>query len=340
MLNTIAFFRRQLSVVVGLLFIVGFASFASAEAPQRNTQAPGFYRMRLGEFEVTALFDGIVDLNSGLLLNIKPEESQELLKKAMVDDPQKIPTSINAYLINTGAKLVLVDTGAGAAFGPSSGLLVKNLKESGYEPEQIDAVLITHLHPDHMAGMANAEGKPKFPNALIYVAKAESDYWLSEAEPTNVPDGYKAHMKQARKMVRDAAEPFIKAEKWKTFEGNSLPFDGITATAIAGHTPGHTAYEIESDGKKLVIFGDMIHLGAVQFARPDAAMTFDVDPKLAVETREASFKKWVDGKTFVAGMHVAFPGIGRLRAEEGSGYSWIPVEYGPIKAEEKLRDGK
>ena len=273
------------------------------------------------------MLDGIVDLDAALLKNISENGSRLILKRAMIDDPHKILTATNAYLINTGVKLVLVDAGGGTAF-PGLGHLLENLKASGYKPEDVDAVVITHLHPDHVGGLSDAKGKLVFAKAVVYVAKAENDYWLSASEP-EVPAAYKEHLKKARQQVRNIAKPYLDSNRWRTFEEGKLPILGVKAVAIPGHTPGHTAYEIQSGGQTLLIIGDMVHIGAVQFARPDAAVSFDSDSKLAVATREALFHRVADGKTFVADMHVAFPGIGRLRSDGKDTYTWVPIEYLP-----------
>ena len=195
-------------------------------------------------------------------------------------------------------------------------------------------MLITHLHDDHIGGLIDAKGKPAFPKAVVYVAKAENDYWLSDKEP-EVPAVYKELLKRARKLVRDVSKPYLASDRWKTFENGDLPILGIKAVPIPGHTPGHTAYEVQSGGQTLLIIGDMVHYAAVQFARPDAAVSFDIDAKQAVATREATFHRVADGKTFVADMHVAFPGIGRVRSEGKNAYSWVPIEYSPLPAAEQ-----
>ena len=169
-----------------------------AAAPMQKTQAPGYYRMMVGQYEVTALCDGMVELDAGLLKNISETDIHDLLARALVDNPHKIPAPANAYLINMGSKLVLVDAGGGKTF-PGLGHLGENLAAAGYKPEQVDAVLITHLHPDHVGGLLSAEGKPAFPNAVVYLAKAENDCWLGEVEP-KVPEMYKEHLAQARKL--------------------------------------------------------------------------------------------------------------------------------------------
>jgi tetratricopeptide (TPR) repeat protein/glyoxylase-like metal-dependent hydrolase (beta-lactamase superfamily II) len=303
---------------------------------QKKTQVPGFYRMMLGNVEITALFDGMVELDSGLLQNISEADIAALLKRAMIDDPHKIAAPANAYLVNTGIKLVLIDAGGGAAYGKGLGRLIENLKASGYKPEEVDTVLITHLHPDHVGGLVDLDGKSAFAKAVVYVAKAENDYWLSDVEP-KVPAAFKEHLKKARKMVRDTAKPYLDSKRWRTFDEGKLPILGIKAVAIPGHTPGHTAYEIQSGGQKLVVIGDMVHVAAVQFARPDAAVSFDSDPKKAVATREALFRQLADNRAIVADMHVAFPGLGRIRSDGKDVYTWVPIEWAPLPAAEEPR---
>ena len=312
---------------------LGLPSGASAEAPLVKSQSPGFYRMMLGQFEVTALLDGFVELNSALLRNIPENEIQTLLARMFVDDSRKMQTSCNAYLINTGSKLVLVDAG-GKATGPMLGSLVSNLKASGYSPEQVDAVLMTHLHPDHVGGLLD-EGKPAFPKAVVYLAKAENHFWLSDAEPEGVPAMYKEHLQKARKMVRDIASPYLASGQWKVLENDALPIAGVKAVPIPGHTPGHLAFEVSSDGQSLVIIGDMVHFAAVQFARPEATVLFDVNSAQAASVRAALFRRAADSKSLVAGMHLPFPGIGHLRADDKNVYCWIPIDLGPCCPSEK-----
>jgi glyoxylase-like metal-dependent hydrolase (beta-lactamase superfamily II) len=266
-----------------------------------------------------------------LLKNISETEIKSLLARQFIDDPHKLPAPVNAYLINTGEKLILVDAGGGNLYGPTMGDLAKNLKAAGYRPEQIDAVLLTHLHPDHVAGVVDAAGKAAFPSATVYVSKPESDYWLSTADPEKVPAEYRQHLVSAVKLVKKCAAPYLAADRWKTFSGVELPLAGVRSVPIPGHTPGHTAYEITSGDQSLLIIGDMVHCGAVQFPRPEAAVSFDSNPKQAVATREALFRRVAASKTLVADMHVAFPGIGRLRPDGDKGYTWTPIEYSPVK---------
>ena len=286
-----------------------------------KTQAPGYYRMMLGQFEITALYDGYIGLDRKLLHNAPETEIRSLLSRMFITSTQT-ETAVNAYLINTGSKLVLVDAGAAKVFGPTLGNVLKNLRASGYDPSQVDAILITHLHGDHMGGLLDDTGKPAFIKATIYVFKAENNFYLSPAIAEKAP----ADMQPYFKMARDIAAPYIALGKWKTFEDGNLPIPGIKAIAIPGHTPGHTAFEVSSGDLTLLIWGDLVHSMAVQFSNPDVSIDFDTDQKQAVATRKELFKS-VAGRTLVAGMHLPFPGIGRVQADGYNRYFWVPIQF-------------
>ena len=298
---------------------------ALAAAPAAKTQVPGYYRMMLGNYEVTALYDGAIDLDTKLLKNVRQREVQVLLARMFVKGPA-VQTAVNAFLINTGKHLVLVDAGAAKLFGPSLGNIAANLKAAGYTPEQVDTVLITHLHGDHVNGLLGPDGKMLFPNAEVWSAKADNDYWLSEEVAAMAPEAMQGFFK----MARDAAAPYIAAGKWKTYEKDQEILPGISSSAAYGHTPGHSAYLVSSGDDKLLIWGDIVHNHAVQFARPEVAIEFDVNSKQAVATRQKIFARTAKEKLLVGGMHLPFPGIGHVR-KQGKGYVWVPVEFSPIK---------
>ncbi|MBK7354967.1 MBL fold metallo-hydrolase [Propionivibrio sp.] len=310
---------------LGLLALMSFAPLAQAEAPQLQTQVPGYYRSQLGQFEITALYDGMIELDTKLLKNTSAAELQVLLARMFVGNP-KMQTAVNAYLINTGSHLVLVDTGAAKLFGPSLGYVLQNMKASGYEPEQVDTVIITHLHADHIGGLNDASGKPLFTKAKVLVAQADGDYWLSQ----KVADGAPTEVQPFFKMARDSAAPYLASGQWNTFTPGSVLVPGIVAVKANGHTPGHTAFAVESEGQKLLIWGDLVHAHAVQFARPGVSIEFDVDQKQAIATRRGIMKDVAASKSLVAGMHLPFPGIGHVRADGKGRYSWVPIEFAPM----------
>ncbi|EKD35834.1 MAG: hypothetical protein ACD_75C01761G0005 [uncultured bacterium] len=313
------FFR--LIVALGVIALVGLAPLARAEAPRVQTQVPGYYRHQLGRFEITALYDGAIELDTKLLCNTTATDLNRLLARMFVGNP-KMQTAVNAYLINTGDHLVLVDTGAAKLFGPSLGYVLQNMKASGYDPAQVDTVVITHMHPDHIGGLDDAGGQPLFPKAQIMVSQVDSDFWLSEKTADEAPTDVQPFFK----MARDSAAPYLASGQWKTFSAGSVLVPGIEAVKANGHTPGHTAYAVESEGQKLLIWGDLVHAHAVQFARPGVSIEFDIDQKQAIATRRSIMKAMAASKSLVAGMHLPFPGIGHVRAEGKGKYSWVPIE--------------
>lgn len=313
------------AAAIGCALLLGLAPLARAEAPRAQTQVPGYYRTQLGQFEITALFDGVIELDTKLLHNASPTDLRRLLSRMFVGNPL-MQTAVNAYLVNTGSHLVLVDAGAAKLFGPSLGRIVENMKAAGYEPAQVDTVIITHLHADHIGGLNDAGGKPLFAQAKVFVAQADSDFWLSQKVADSAPAGAQPFFK----MARDAAAPYLASGQWKTFADGAELVPGIRAVSATGHTPGHTAYAVESEGKKLLIWGDLVHAHAVQFARPGVSIEFDVDQKKAIVTRRGIMRAMAASGSLVAGMHLPFPGIGHVRSEGRGSYSWVPLEYSPL----------
>ena len=324
MIHTVSPLKNALRrLTIAGLFLLG-SSLAIAEAPQQKTQVPGYYRLMLGQFEVTALYDGAIDLDEKLLKNIDKRDIQRLLAREFLKGP-KVQTAVNAYLVNTGNKLILVDAGAAKLFGPGLGNIIDNLKAAGYSPEQVDTVLITHLHGDHINGLVTPDGQRVFINAEVWSAKADNEFWLSEAIANQAPKDFQPFFK----MSRDAAAPYLAASKWKTFDSDRELLAGVSSVDTHGHTPGHASYLFQSGGQQLLVLGDLVHNHAVQFARPDVAFEFDNDPKQAVATRKRVFHKAAREKLMVAGMHLPFPGIGHVR-KEAKGYAWVPAEFAPL----------
>lgn len=315
-----SFFRRVLRVA-GL----GLALAAQAAAPQQKTQVPGWYRTMVGDFEVTALYDGYSDLDPKQLLKFThPGEIDRAMARSF-EPGGKVRTSINGFLINTGKQLILVDTGAAKLFGPTAGNLIANLKAAGYDPAQVDLVLLTHLHGDHANGLLTADGKLAFPNAQVRVTAPETAYWLDEANRAKAPKDMQGFFD----MAKAAAAPYQAAGRWKTFAANTEIAPGVTAMAT-GHTPGHTSYVFESKGQTLIVLGDVIHIGAVQFPDPDVAVAFDTDNKVAIASRKKVFAQAAKDGTLLAGAHIRFPGLGHVLAER-KGFTWVPLGYSPLR---------
>lgn len=311
----IAQFSRTLTAAA--LFATAGAVFAAA--PMVNMQAPGFYRTTLGDFEVTVLSDGTVDLPMDKLLHEKPAKVQGALAKNFLKAP--VETSVNAFLVNTGSKLVLVDAGAGSLFGPTLGKLVANLRAAGYQPEQVDEIYITHLHPDHVGGLGGTDNAA-FPNAVVRADQHDADFWLSKAKMDAAPEKARGFFQGAQASLA----AYAGANRFQPFEGNTELAPGIRATSSYGHTPGHTTYVVESRGQKLVLIGDLMHAQFIQFDDPSVTIEFDSDRKAALASRKAAFADAAKGGYLIGAAHLPFPGLGHLRSS-GKGYRFVPVNY-------------
>ncbi len=311
--------------VAALPFAAGIAH--AAPPAQQKTQVPGYYRMMVGQLEVTALYDGYIDLDPKVLKYTSAREVQSLLARMFVASTPGMQTAVNAYLVHTGTQLVLVDTGAAACFGPTLGGILGNLRASGYTPEQVDAVLLTHLHGDHACGLT-AQGKAVFPNATVYVDRADADYWLSESVAAAAPEAARAFFA----MAREAVAPYQAAHRFQTFNAaaGDEPIPGVRAVPTRGHTPGHTGYLFTSGKENLLLWGDIVHSHATQFRRPNIAIEFDVDSHQAVLTRQRVLADAAKGKLWVGGAHLPFPGLGHVRRDQ-VGYTWVPVEFSAIR---------
>ncbi|MFN7695166.1 MAG: MBL fold metallo-hydrolase [Burkholderiales bacterium] len=304
---------------IAIAALLALPLLAQAAPPMAGGQAPGWFRMKLGSFEVTALNDGIFKLPVDQLLQT-PDAGLVIrrLQEAYLGIP--VDTSVNTYLIHTGEKLVMIDTGHAGQGGAPTGLMLAHLKASGYSPEQVDEIYITHFHGDHINGLTDKDGKPVFPNATVRADQRESGFWLGDA--SKAPEGARGSMANAQRVLK----PYLEAGRYKPFDGATELVKGVRAVPTYGHTPGHSIYVVQSGADKLVLWGDLMHVAAVQFKNPEVTIQFDSDPKAAAPQRMAQYKDAAAGGYFVGVTHVSFPGIGKLRAD-GSGYDWIPVNY-------------
>ncbi|MDR2507394.1 MAG: MBL fold metallo-hydrolase [Candidatus Accumulibacter sp.] len=318
--------RRVFAPVLSLLFVL-FSVSAFAEAPP--AQVPGYYRFALGDLQITALYDGPVNLDTGLFKNASRTEIQKQLARFFIDGPA-LQTAVNAFLINIDGRLVLIDTGAAKLFGPNLGRVADNLKAAGYSPDQVSIVLLTHLHGDHVNGLVTPEGERVFVNADIWSSKGENDFWLDRKTSAKAPNEAKPFFK----MAQDAAAPYLSSRQWKIFSGEQELLPGIHTLETSGHTPGHTSYLLRNKGRTMIVLGDLVHNHAIQFSRPDVAIEFDTYPKRAIAARKAVFARAAREKLLVAGMHLPFPGIGHIR-RDGKAFAWVPIEFTPLPQELK-----
>ncbi|TCU18685.1 glyoxylase-like metal-dependent hydrolase (beta-lactamase superfamily II) [Rhizobium azibense] len=291
----------------------------AAKAPQVKTAAPGYYRMMLGDFEITALSDGTAKFPAETLYIGAKDQIAGMLERAFLDSPVEL--SINAFLVNTNERLVMIDAGTGDFFGPTLGKLIPNLVAAGYQPEQIDDIILTHAHVDHLGGLV-AGDRIVFPNATVHLNSRDADFWLSAANRDTAPEAKRDLFSAAVK----ALTPYRNAGRLKTFLDGAEPVPGFKSTLRAGHTPGHSAIAVESKGQKLVFWGDITHGDVVQFDEPYVTIGFDEDQAAAASARDAAFAEAVEERYLVAGAHTRFPGIGHVRTDSDN-FDWVPLNY-------------
>jgi glyoxylase-like metal-dependent hydrolase (beta-lactamase superfamily II) len=280
-------------------------------SPHPVHQISGVYHRKIGDVVVTALSDGYIDGNLDLLKNVDVDQARAILVGAFRPVRR---VSINTFLVHTKEATVLIDTGTGGSLGPTNGWLVPNLAAAGVTAKDIDAVLLTHMHPDHSAGLADTKtGQAVFPNAELVMHEAEPRYWLDDAERSRAPND------RARSMFEHSRSQIAPYKgRTRLFKGGEV-FSGIVAMPIPGHTPGHTGYMISSGGQQLLIWGDVVHVPEVQVALPDTGTNFDVDYEQATISRKKVLNQVASDRLLVAGMHLHYPGFHYL-ARQGNGY--------------------
>ncbi|CAG9234533.1 MBL fold metallo-hydrolase [Burkholderia vietnamiensis] len=314
--------RRIRKHVASVLAVVATAwsVTAFAAAPFAGKQAPGFYRTMVGQFEVTALSDGTHAFPiDKVVKGVSNATIDGDLHRAFLEQP--VQGSINAFLVNTGKKLILIDAGAGSLYGDCCGRLVDNLRASGYRPEQVDEVLLTHMHEDHIGGIAS-KGAAVFPNAIVKANRTEADYWL---DPANKP-GASPLLAPFFDAAAAVVEPYRATGRFQTFDGAGVIEPGIRAISLPGHTPGQIAYLVESGTAHLLVWGDVVHVAAIQLRHPQATVAYDSDPPQARESRREILREVAERRYLVGAAHVSFPGLGHVRAD-GDGFDWVPVNY-------------
>lgn len=265
--------------------------------------------LRIGEFSITAISDGYLSAALESLSNIDPEDAAKLQRDAGVSDPGAI--HINGYLVRGRGRTLLIDAGAGG-FKQWGGKLLANLALAGVQPGDVDTVLLTHAHPDHVGGLLDAAGREVFARAELVVHAREVAFWQDDGNLARASERARGNFQFAREVFG------AYRARMRTFTGREV-LPGIDAVPLPGHTAGHSGFRIESDGRSVLVWGDIVHFPQIQIARPDVSIAFDQDPTLAANTRSALLDIVSADGLLVAGMHLGEPGFARI-ARQGDGY--------------------
>ncbi len=268
----------------------------------------------VGEFSVTAVSDGRLSSNHDILLGI---DRAEVVRLTGVPDGQPVILDVNCFLIRHNGKVMLSDAGTGHQYGPTLGHLPNNLRAASIAPEQVDAILLTHMHPDHAWGLLDEAGKAVYPKAEVVVHEAEAAFWIDRGPQPNDPE----KMVRNINMQRGVAAAYAGRVR-RIKDGEMMP--GITAVMRAGHSPGHTNFLLQSGGERLLLWGDIVHLASVQIPRPDCHLIFDYNGEQARQSRQQAFDWAVREGVTVAGAHLPYPGFASL-SRQGAGYSFTAV---------------
>lgn len=306
------------AVLAGGMSAAPFGGTVHAAAPMLGDARPTHFRFKLGDFEITTLHDGAIVLDGPHPIfgnNVSEDEVKALAEENHLP-PAKLQISFTPIVVNTGTNLVLFDSGNGAARRPDAGKLVGLLGDAGFNVGDIDTVVISHFHPDHIGGLIEGDA-PLFPNASIYTSSTEYDFWAHD-------DRLSGATEAVATLTRSNVVP--QAERITFVEDGSSVVSGITMLGASGHTPGHCAIHVESVGKRFVFIADACNHFVMSMQRPDWHVKFDMDKDQAAATRKSLLGMIAaDGIPF-AGYHMPFPAVGYVEAA-GSGFRYVPATY-------------
>jgi glyoxylase-like metal-dependent hydrolase (beta-lactamase superfamily II) len=322
------FSRRTLlagAAVAGAASTLAPLAPARAAAPAAGKQVPGIYRYKVGTIEVTAVTDGMRDAPLGQLVRNAPADQVNAALQAAYLPKDKFPFIFTPIVVNTGSKLVMIDTGLGPATftqsNGSAGQAHANMAAAGIDRAAIDMVIISHFHGDHINGLLNADGTPAFPNAEIAVPEAEWAFWTDESKLTN--DALKGNGGNVKRVFGPLAAKITKYGDKKEL----VP--GITAMATPGHTPGHHSHVISSGSESAVVQADVSNHPALFVRNPGWHAAFDMDAAAAEATRRKLYDQLAADKMRMQGFHFPFPATGYIE-KDGTGYRYTAAPWSPM----------
>jgi glyoxylase-like metal-dependent hydrolase (beta-lactamase superfamily II) len=313
--------RRTLLAGTAVAAIAAGADPAAAAAPPADKQAPAIYRYKIGSYELTALYDGIWyrPITDKFIRNAPFAAVEHALDVAFMPH-DKLATPFTALVVNSGSKLVLIDTGTGGQISPTAGQLRDNLVAAGIDPNAVDAIVISHFHPDHINGIKDKDNNLIFPNAEIMVPAPEWAFWMDDANLNAAPADLKPTFLNQRRIFADIAKQVTHYEPGKEVA------PGIVTLPAPGHTPGHTVFAIHSGNQSLLVLSDTAQHPAVFARHPNWEAAFDVDGPEAVATRKKIFDRAAADRMLITGYHFPFPACGHL-IKTATGYEHVPIDW-------------
>jgi glyoxylase-like metal-dependent hydrolase (beta-lactamase superfamily II) len=296
---------------------------AAAAAPLEDEQAPAYYRYRIGAYELTALYDGIWyrPIGAQFIRNASFSDVESALHEAFMPH-DKLATPFTTLIVNTGKKLVLIDTGTGGQISPTAGMVFRNLAAAGVSPKDVDQIVISHFHPDHINGLKDKDNKLIFPSAEIMVPEPEWAFWMDDANMNAARAGMKEFFLNQRRIFSDIAKSVTRYQPGKEVA------PGIVSVPAPGHTPGHTAFAVHSDKDSLLVLSDTAQHPAIFARHPTWEAAFDVDGMETIATRKKLFDRAASDRMLIMGYHFPFPACGHL-AKTANGYEHVPIEWQP-----------
>jgi glyoxylase-like metal-dependent hydrolase (beta-lactamase superfamily II) len=313
--------RNLIAGVAGSAAALGGAAPADAAAPLAGKATPSIYRYRIGDYELTALYDGIWyrPIGKQFIRNAPFADVEHALDAAFMPH-DRLATPFTTLIVNTGKKLVLIDTGTGGQISPTAGMVVDNLAAAGIAPKDVDQIVISHFHPDHINGIKDKDNRLIFANAEIMVPAPEWAFWMDDANLRAAPADMKETFLNQRRIFSDIAKTVARYQPGREVA------PGIVTVPAPGHTPGHTVFAIHSGKDSLLVLSDTAQHPAVFARHPDWEAAFDVDGKQTIETRKRLFDRAAADRMLVTGYHFPFPACGHL-IKIASGYEHVPVEW-------------
>jgi glyoxylase-like metal-dependent hydrolase (beta-lactamase superfamily II) len=317
--------RRTLLKHSGIAAVAGISPFSVsfAASPKLLSENAGFFRFMVGELQLLIITDGhglFKPAQPVFAPGINPDEIGKLLNDNFLPEGT-VDIAFNVLVLKKEKELILIDTGCGSNFGPQAGKLPGNLRLAGIDTADVTAILLTHAHPDHIGGLLNKDGTPVFPNAVVYMAEPEFNFWMNgnpDFSKSKFPD--KGATLSWVKLARESMEAY--KSRLKFIKNRDVLFGCIKTRIVPGHTPGHTLIQIFSGNEELVHMGDTAHDHVILLSHPEWGVGFDTDFGQAAAARKKILGELAEDRKLVFSCHLPWPGLGHIRRKK-TGFEWV-----------------